>query len=40
MTLLLAIEASQPNGTVYRLALGGKLSLSLASWIAVFGRLF
>lgn len=32
MTLLLAIEASKPDGTVYRMALGWTLR-PLASWI-------
>lgn len=40
MTLLLAIEASKPDGTVYRMAIGGTLSLALASWAAAFARLF
>jgi hypothetical protein len=39
MTVLVAIEASQPDGTVYRVAIGWTLH-SLASWIAGFGRLF
>lgn len=39
MTLLFAIEASQSDGTVFRMALGWKLH-SLASWIAVLTRLF
>jgi hypothetical protein len=39
MTLLLAIEASKSDGTVYRLALGGSLLLPLASWLAGIVRL-
>lgn len=39
MTLLLAIEASKPDGTVYRVALGMTLFLPLASWIAGLARL-
>jgi hypothetical protein len=39
MTVFLAIEARQPNGTVFRVAAGWTLH-SLASWIATFGRLF
>jgi len=38
MTLLLAIEASKPNGTVYRVAFGWKIH-SLVSWFSVIGRL-
>lgn len=38
MTLLLAIEASKPNGTVYRLAIGCTL-LPLVSWLAGITRL-
>ena len=39
MTVFLAIEASQPNGTVYRLAFGCTLR-SVASMVAAFARLF
>jgi hypothetical protein len=39
LTLLFAIEASQPNGTVFRLAFGCSL-LPLAPWIAGLARLF
>lgn len=38
MTLLLAIEASQPDGTMFRMALGWDFH-ALASWIAVLTRL-
>jgi|CXWL01.1.fsa_nt_gi hypothetical protein len=36
MTLFFAIEASQPNGAVFRLALG----FFPASWFTAFRRLF
>lgn len=36
--VFLAIEASKPNGEVYRLAIGCNLYL-LASWFAGIGRL-
>lgn len=39
MTLLLAIEASRPNGTVYRVLFGWDFS-PLASWLTAVGRLF
>jgi hypothetical protein len=39
MNLLLAIEASQPDGTVYRMLLEWNF-LSLASWFAAIARLF
>lgn len=39
MIAFLTIEAIQPNGTVYRVAMGWKL-YPLASWITAFGRLF
>lgn len=39
MTLLFAIEASQSNGTMFRMALGWTFP-PLASWIAVLTRLF
>jgi hypothetical protein len=39
MTLLFAIEASQSNGTVFRMALGCTLH-SLASWLTLLTRLF
>lgn len=38
MNLLFAIEASKPDGTVYRMVLGCSL-LPLASWFAAIGRL-
>lgn len=38
MTLLIAIEASQPDGTVYRAAMVWSL-LPLASWFAAIARL-
>ena len=39
MTLLFAIEASQSDGTVYRMVWGVAFH-SLASWVAVVARLF
>lgn len=39
MTLLFAIEASKPDGTVYRMALGWTLVLPLASWLTGIGRM-
>jgi hypothetical protein len=39
MTLLFAIEASQSNGTMFRMALGWDFH-ALASWIAFLTRLF
>jgi hypothetical protein len=39
MVLLFAVEASQPNGTMFRLAFGCSL-LPLVSWVASFTRLF
>jgi len=39
MTLLFAIEASQSNGTMFRMAVGWEIH-SLASWLTAFGRLF
>lgn len=39
MTLLLAIEASQPDGTTFRVAFGWSFP-PLASCIAFFARLF
>lgn len=36
--VFLAIEASRPNGTSYRVAIGCSMYL-LASWFAVIGRL-
>jgi hypothetical protein len=39
MTLLLAIEASQSNGTVFRLGLAWEFH-ALASWLTLIGRLF
>lgn len=38
MTVFVAIEASQPNGATYRLAMGW--NIHLASWLAVLSRLF
>lgn len=41
MTVSLAIEASQPNGAVYRLALGITMPLVLISTtVAALARLF
>jgi hypothetical protein len=40
MTVLLTLEASQPNGATYRLAMGCSLPLSLLSMVAVLSRLF
>ena len=39
MSLLLAIEASQPDGTVYRMLFEWNFH-SLASWFAAIARLF
>lgn len=39
MTLVFAIEASQPNGAVYRAAVVWSV-LPLASWFAALARLF
>lgn len=39
MTLFLTIEASQPNGAVYRLAIGCALHTMLVSMVAALGRL-
>lgn len=39
MKLLLAIEASQPNGATYRLVLGCYLPLTLISTVAALLRL-
>ena len=38
MSILFLIEASQPNGATYRLAIGCKLHP--ATWIAALMRLF
>lgn len=38
MLVSLTIEASQPGGTTYRLALSCKMHV--ASWLAVLSRLF
>lgn len=38
MTLLIAIEASQPDGAVFRAAVAWSF-LPLASWFAAFARL-
>lgn len=40
MTLMLAIEASQSNGTVFRLAFAAKFFFPLASLVAALTRLF
>ena len=39
MVLILTLEASQPHGTSYRLAIGCFLHPILASMVAVFTRL-
>ena len=39
MTLFLAIEASQPNGTTYRLAIGCMLHSALVSMVTALARL-
>jgi hypothetical protein len=39
MTLLFAIEASQSDGTMFRMVMGLSIP-ALASWIAVLNRLF
>lgn len=39
MTLLIAIEASKPDGTVYRFGLGWTLVLPLASWFTSIARM-
>jgi hypothetical protein len=39
MTLLFAIEASQSDGTMFRMAMGWSFH-SLASWIGLLTRLF
>jgi len=36
---MLAIEASKPDGTVYRMAFGWTLFLPLASWITGITRM-
>jgi len=33
MTFVVAIEASKPDGTMFRMAMGWKLFLPLASWL-------
>jgi hypothetical protein len=40
MQVYLTLEASQPNGANYRLAMGCKLHPNLASMLAVLMRLF
>lgn len=40
MNLLFAIEASRPDGTVFRVALGVTLFLPVASLVAALTRLF
>jgi hypothetical protein len=39
MIVFLSLEASQPNGTTYRLGLGCLVHPTLASMVAVFMRL-
>jgi hypothetical protein len=39
MLVVLAIEASQPHGTTYRLAIGCFLHPALASMVAALSRL-
>lgn len=39
MTLLLAIEASQSDGTTFRMAMGFSFP-ALASWVTILTRLF
>lgn len=38
MSVLLAIEASRPNGKVYRVVFGWNIH-SMASWFTAIGRL-
>ena len=40
MGVFLLLEASQPNGTVYRLGLGCRVHLTLASMVTAIARLF
>ncbi len=40
MIVFLAIEASQPNGTCYRVAFGCKLHPAWVSTVAALARLF
>lgn len=40
LSLVIAIEASQPNGGVYRAALGITIPLVLISTVAALARLF
>ena len=40
MTVFFAIEASQPSGATYRLAVGCKLHSILVSMVAALARLF
>jgi hypothetical protein len=40
MAVFLVLEASQPNGTTYRLGLGCLVHPKLASMVAVIARLF
>jgi hypothetical protein len=40
MTVFLAIEASQPSGDRYRLAIGCTLPLALVSLVVAIARLF
>lgn len=39
MSIVIAIEAGQPNGKRFRLALAVNMTV-LASWVALLGRLF
>lgn len=40
MKMMLLLETSQPDGTVYRVGLGCVLPLQLLSMIAMLSRLF
>jgi hypothetical protein len=40
MGVFLILEASRPNGTIYRLGLGWILHPKLASMVTIFVRLF
>lgn len=40
MGLFLIVEASQPNGTIYRLGIGCLVPPKLASMVAIIVRLF
>lgn len=39
MTLVVTIEASKPDGTMFRMALGWKFFIPLASWIIALNGL-